>query len=169
MRSFDQRNYVLFDLDGTVSNSKEGIFGGVIYTMNRLHLPIPGDDVLIQFIGPSIGATFKKLFGFTQEQADEATAIYREYYGAKGYLQCSLYPGMKELLDKLHAQGKKVALATKKPQDYTDRIMVRFRLDTVFDVVEGSSLDDKSEYKGYVLEKVIARFGACLLYTSRCV
>ena len=59
MLDFNKRGYVMFDLDGTVSDSKQGIFGGVIYAMNRLHMEIPGEDVLRKFIGPSIGATFR--------------------------------------------------------------------------------------------------------------
>ena len=81
MIPFSERKYVMLDLDGTVIDSKEGIFNGLYYCMDKIGLAPPDENILQQFIGPSVGATFIRLYHFTNEQADEALRYYREYYG----------------------------------------------------------------------------------------
>lgn len=159
MIPFDQRSYILFDLDGTVIDSQEGIFNSLHYAFSKLGMDTPGEDILSQFIGPSIGATFIRLFGFSKEQADEGVRIYREYYRAKGLLECSAYPGIAELLDALHAQGKHTALATKKPGMFAIEILKALDLYHRFDTIQGASPEDSSEHKGYVVETALRELG----------
>lgn len=159
MIPFDQRNYVLFDLDGTVIDSKEGIFNSLRYAFDRIGMETPGEEVLTEFIGPSIGATFMRLFGFSQEQADESVRIYREYYSVTGLLECTAYAGIAELLDALRAQGKHTALATKKPEMFAREILEHLDLARRFDVIRGALPEDSSEYKGYVVEAALRELG----------
>lgn len=160
MRSFCEREYVMLDLDGTVIDSKEGIFNGLYYCMDKIGMTPPDESILQQFIGPSVIATFIRLYHFTEEQADEACRYYREYYSVKGLTECRLYTGIPELLKRLREQGKKVGLATKKPEVYARKILDNLNVSSLFDVIGGSEPGDRSEYKGYVLEKVMKGLGA---------
>ncbi len=159
MLPFHQRTLFLFDLDGTVIDSKDGIFGGIRYTMERLKMGEMPESIMRQFIGPSIGASFRRHYQFTLEQAEQAVSIYREYYGVQGLLECRLYDGIRELALRLKAQGKKVALATKKPEMYAKKIMDNLHMTEIFDGIHGSDPDDHIEDKGYVLLRAIEKQG----------
>ncbi|MDD6888600.1 MAG: HAD hydrolase-like protein, partial [bacterium] len=92
---------VIFDLDGTLSDSSEGIMKGVRYAMERFGVTDIPEATLRRFIGPPLYDTFSQIFGLTSEQADHAVALYREYYLPKGMYENRLYPGIKELLERL--------------------------------------------------------------------
>lgn len=151
-----EKNVILFDLDGTVIDSKQGIFNALYYTFDKLGMP--RGEKLDRFIGPSIGASFMKIYGFNVEQAHNAVAIYREYYSTKGILECSLYDGIIELVLALKKDGKRVGIATKKPAEFTLSILKNLKVDQHFDAICGSDLSETHDSKAHIIKK-----GALLL------
>jgi len=152
-------NFILFDLDGTLTDPGEGIINSLQYSLDRYG--IKGDrEILKQFIGPPLMDSFQKYFDFDEEKAQEAIAIYREYFAEKGVFENEIYPGIPELLKTLKDQGKELAVATTKPTVFAHQVLKYFSIDSYFkeELVIGSFLDgtrtDKSEIIGTVLELV---------------
>ncbi len=150
---------ILFDLDGTLTDPGEGITNSVEYALNKYGISVENKKDLYKFIGPPLIESFKEFYGFTQEQAVEAVAYYREYYVQRGINENKLYDGIKELLCALKASGKKIALATSKPEEFAHRVLQSFDIDKYFDFVGGASMDEttrstKEQVLEYVLENV---------------
>ena len=137
------RNYdvILFDLDGTLTDSAPGILNSVRYACRKLGLPIPGEETLRRFLGPPLIASFRELMGLDAADADRAVSV---------------YPGVPALLADLKAAGKTVILATSKPEAFARRIMEHFDLARYCDFICGATLDetrtDKAEVIAYALE-----------------
>ena len=108
--------YVLFDLDGTITDPKEGITKSVQYALGRFGIEVEDLDVLCPFIGPPLFKSFEDFYGFSHEQAMKAVDEYRVYYRDRGIFECEIYDGIKELVSGLHEKGIKVILATSKPE-----------------------------------------------------
>lgn len=159
MIDFTHHRYVMLDLDGTLLDSQEGIFNSVCYAMDRLGLERPDAQTLRRFIGPSLAVTFREVVGLAPDTADQAVAFYREFYGTVGILQCALYPGMEDLLARLVSQGKRLALATKKPEIFARRILENMGIEQFFTAVSGSSLQEKSNDKGHILQAAMDGMG----------
>ena len=108
------RNYdvILFDLDGTLTDSAPGILNSVRYACRKLGLPIPGEETLRRFLGPPLIASFRELMGLDAADADRAVSAFREYFPTKGLFENEVYPGVPALLADLKAAGKTVILAT---------------------------------------------------------
>lgn len=152
-----KHDFILFDLDGTLTDPGEGIINSLQYSLN--HYGIKGDpEILKQFIGPPLIDSFKKYFDFDEEKAKEAISIYREYFAEKGVLENEIYPGIPELLKALQDQGKEFAIATTKPTVFALQVLEHFSIHTFFkeELVIGSFLDgtrtDKAEIISTVLE-----------------
>ena len=119
-------NYILFDLDGTVADSAEGVINSVYYALCNMDIEVSDKASLKKFIGPPLSSSFKEFYGFNNEQIDKGTKLYREYYTNKGINEAKIYDGIKNLLCKLKAHGKKVILATSKPEVFAARIIENF-------------------------------------------
>lgn len=158
MLSFAQRSYLLFDFDGTVIDSREGIFESLRYVFDTMGMPVPAEDLLTQFIGPPLGPTFARLIGFTQPQVDEAIRLYQEHYSSQGLMKCTPYPGIPELLRALRAMGRHTALATQKPDFFARKIIRQLGMDDCFDRVLGASGDDHTEQKAEIIRSVLEGF-----------
>ena len=117
------RNYdvILFDLDGTLTDSAPGILNSVRYACRKLGLPIPGEETLRRFLGPPLIASFRELMGLDAADADRAVSAFREYFPTKGLFENEVYPGVPALLADLKAAGKTVILATSKPEAFAYR------------------------------------------------
>lgn len=146
---------ILFDLDGTLIDSKEGVFRSLNYAFTKLGIKTQPESVLEKFIGPSLASVFCGEFSFSEEKTEEAVAYYREYYQQEGYLIGTLYQGIGQLLLDLKNQGKKIALATKKPEVFARKILKVFGIDSYFDVIKGSDLTDKSAHKAHILKNAM--------------
>ena len=127
-----QYKYLLFDLDGTITDSESGITRCVEYALNHFGIQVNDLRELSPFIGPPLMDSFKDFYNFTDEQATIAVAKYRERYAVKGILENELYPGIKELLAQVRQNGKTVILATSKPEIFARRILDYFELSSYF-------------------------------------
>ena len=149
--------YILFDLDGTLVDSKEGIFNCIRYALDTMGVPVPEESILNCFIGPPLSWSFSTYFGMDDAQAARAVDAYREYYRAGGMLENSVYDGVTELLQKLNEAGVVCVVATSKPHIFANRILQHFSLDGYFSFVAGPELDgtrgEKSEVIAYALEQ----------------
>lgn len=150
-------DYILFDLDGTITDSSEGIINCVIYALEAAGTAVPERSRLFRFIGPPLVEGFQEIAGMTKEEAVQATAKYRERYGVIGLFENKLYEGIEQLLKELKSQGKVIALATSKPETYSIRILQHFHLMKYFDVVVGSTLEGKRNHKKDVITEVFQR------------
>lgn len=145
-------NYVLFDLDGTLTDPAIGITNSLMHALNKFGISVNDRQDLNKYIGPPLRETFTKYFGFTIEGAEEAIEAYREYFGDKGLYENEVYPGVNEFLAKLNSEGKKVILATSKPIYYATKILEHFDLLKYFDFVAGSNMDGTRSNKCEVIQ-----------------
>ena len=150
-------DYLFFDLDGTLTDPALGITNSFIHAIKYFGLEVPSYETLCSFIGPPLPDTFKTQFNFSEEKAAEGVKKYREYFAEKGLLENSVYPGIPELLTKLKAAGKKLVVATSKPEEYSVRIIEHFGLAKYFENVCGSLMDESRSKKDEVIEYAIER------------
>ena len=129
--------YILFDLDGTVTNPEEGITKSFAYALEYMGIHVEDRTELRKVIGPPLLQSFDEFYHFTKEQALEATAKYRERYQDMGWAENEVYPGMEETLKTLWEQGAKLILATSKPERFAVRIMEHFGLSKYFTMLCG--------------------------------
>ena len=148
-------DYILFDLDGTLTDPKQGITGCVQYALHKMGIEEPDADKLTPFIGPPLLDSFHEFYGFNEEQGWQATEYYRERFRVTGWCENEVYPGMERLLADLKASGKKLAVASSKPQEFVEQILVHFGLRPCFDVVVGSGMDGTRTKKEDVVEEAL--------------
>ena len=151
-------NVLLWDLDGTLTDPKDGIARSVQYALNQLNYPIPEADDLDWVIGPPLKESFKTLLQSEDEGLlNRAVLSYRERFQELGLYENNVYPGIPELLFKLKKAGCKNLLATSKPRVFAERILQHFLLDEYFEVIMGSELNgqfvEKEALIGEVLKK----------------
>ena len=148
----------LFDLDGTLTDSAEGIIRSARYALEQMKWEIPSDEVLARFLGPPLIVSFQEQCGMNKEQAAEATRIFRVRYTDTGLFENRPYDGIIEMLERLKKAGIRLATATSKPEDYAVRILTKFGLIDYFDFIGAATFDesrhDKIAVLGYTLDKL---------------
>lgn len=149
--------YVLFDLDGTLTDPKEGICKSVQYALHRMNIEEPDLDKLEPFIGPPLEDSFMDFYKMSKAEAAKAISHYRERFSAIGLFENTVYPGIPELLAGLKEAGIILAVASSKPEVFVKRILKHFHLDEYFDVVVGSELDGRRGRKEEVVEEALAQ------------
>lgn len=163
--------YILFDLDGTLIRSHKGIFSCIRHTLSQMGCPEPTEDVLRKCVGPTLVYSFSHFFGMSQADAEKATAIYREQYSKTGVYENEPFDGAYEVLKDLKDYGYVLALATSKPQVFSDFITDRFGLSEHLSVRVGCGLDGSLPTKASVIAEAIKRLGAekedCLMVGDR--
>ncbi len=142
---------ILFDLDGTLTDPCEGITNSIAYALKKYDIEVNDKKELYKFIGPPLKDSFMKYYGFCETEADRAIAFYREYFRDKGIYENRVYEGVVDMLEKLYADGKKIVLATSKPEEFAVRILEHFDLKKFFSVVAGASMDSSRSKKGDVI------------------
>ena len=145
---------ILFDLDGTIINSEEGITKCVQYALHCFGIEEPDRKKLLCFIGPPLDPVFREKYGFDEKKAWEAVEKYRERFDVKGIFECELYDGIEEAIRKLKEEGYVIALASSKPETACKRILEHFSLTSYFDMIVGSTLDGSISTKQEVLEEL---------------
>lgn len=151
-------NYILFDFDGTVFDTVEGITKSVQYALRKFGIEAELSQ-LICFAGPPLVDMFQEKFGLSYEQAQQAVVWFRERYQPIGLYESRPFAGMKELLEKLRSAGKKTAIATIKYQPMAEKLLERSGMDGLFDVVCGSPAE-RSLTKKELVEKAMELLGA---------
>ena len=148
-------DYILFDLDGTLTDPKEGITRSVQYALEYYGISEPNLEKLEPFIGPPLKESFIDYYGFSNEQATEAVEKYRERFSTTGIYENIIYPGTRELLQKLKKSGKHLAVASSKPTVFVTKILAYFQIEEYFDVVMGSELDGTRSKKEDVVKDTL--------------
>ena len=158
----DIKNYhtVAFDLDGTLTDPKRGLVSAFAYALKKHNIDFGEVSSLTKFIGPPLKESFKSEYSLTEEEATSALALFREYFGVYGWWDNELYDGVTELLADLKRAGKKIVLATSKPDIYSKRILKLFGIAEYFDFSEGASFDSSRERKCDVLDYALSAVGA---------
>ena len=149
---------VLFDMDGTLIDSSEGIINCVLYTLDKFGLKEDNPDRIRNFIGPPLVKSFIRQYGFSEEDAKKAVDTYRERYHPIGIFECSLYDGVKECILELKQRGYRIGMASSKPEVSCRRILEHFDILDLFDDVVGATLDGKIDTKEEVLKEVLRRW-----------
>lgn len=149
---------ILFDLDGTLTDSGEGIINCAILALQHFSLPIPDRETLRVFVGPPLHETFIK-FGVPADKADEAVAVYRSRYVPIGMFENAPYEGIRELLATLKEQGHTLYVATSKPEWMAEEILKKFELDGYFDRICGATMDTSRTEKSQVIAYLLGLTG----------
>ncbi len=149
--------YILMDLDGTITNPKQGITKSIQYALRALDINVEDLDTLTKHIGPPLKDGFIEYYGFNNEDAELAVNKYREYFNQSGIFDNEVYEGMVHLLSSWKAAGKSIYVATSKPEPLAKRILEHFKLGGYFTDICGATFDDrrsrKEEVIRYALEK----------------
>lgn len=149
---------ILFDLDGTLTDSGEGIINCASLALKAFGLPVPDRDTMRVFVGPPLHETFVK-FGVPAEKADEAVAVYRSRYIPIGKYENTPYPGIRELLEQLRSDGHKLYVATSKPEEMSVDILEHFDLAKYFTCICGATMDRSRSTKEAVIAYLLNRCG----------
>lgn len=149
--------YYFFDLDGTLVDSEKGIVNSIKYVLEKYQIRDYDMETLRKFIGPPLGESFQKYFGFQREETAKLIEGYREYYTAGGMYEAEVYDGIEELLKSLKEEGKTLAVATSKPESFARQILERFGLAPYFDCIVGASMDESRVKKDEVLADALSR------------
>lgn len=151
--------YIFFDLDGTLTDSKEGIINSIKYALDCFGEPLPDEKTLQKFLGPPLVDSFQKFCGLSRDRAELALVKYRERFSDTGIFENKVYDGIYDLLRALVNGGRVPVLATSKPRVYAERIMTKFRLRPFFKLLCGSELDGTRNAKNEVIEYAIEKSG----------
>ena len=150
---------ILFDLDGTLTDSKDGIINSVLNALNHFGIQAERDH-LLPFVGPPLHESFRDYYGFGPEQIRTGTEKFREYFSEKGWLENALYPGIEDFLKELKAAGKTLAVATSKPEQFAKRILEHFGLAQYFDHICGAPMNEQQgARKAKVIKNVLSYYG----------
>ena len=148
--------YILFDLDGTLSDPGIGITNSVMYALKRYGIEVSNRRELYKFIGPPLLDSFENYYGFSKEESKTAVEYYREYYRDKGIFENFIYDGFEDLLKILKGNSKTLIVATSKPEVFAKQILEHFDIAKYFTYIAGSNLDGtrvkKDEVIKYALE-----------------
>ena len=148
---------IFFDLDRTLTDSKEGIVKCLHYSMNKLGRPLPDTFEVNDFIGPSLRVTFKKLLGSDDEVLiEKAVAIYQERFSTVGLFENKVYPGIPALLSSLHKKSFEMSVVTSKAKIYADRIIEHFHLSPFLSDIYGSELGGRLDNKANLVEFILS-------------
>ena len=148
----------LFDLDGTLTDSGEGIINCTALALEKLGLPVPDREALRVVVGPPLRDSFLR-FGVKPEDVEEAIAIYRSRYVPIGMFENTPYPGIKALLSALKLQGHRLIVATAKPESMAVPILEKFELAPYFELICGATMDHTRDSKDKVIAYVMEKLG----------
>lgn len=149
---------VLWDLDGTLTDSQEGILRCTQYALKACGIEESDPQKLIRFIGPPLAYSFATFYQMQEPMVSFAVEKYRERYGTVGWKENRLYPGITDCLKALKAADYQIAMATAKPEFYAKKIVAFFELTPYFDAVIGSSMEHSDASKAYLMQRAMQQF-----------
>ncbi len=144
-------NTVLFDLDGTLTDPVIGITNSVMYALEKFGIKVNDRRELYCFIGPPLTDSFERYYGLSKEDSLDALKYYREYFSVTGLYENEIYSGTVKMLETLKSEGKRLILATSKPEKYAIEILKHFKIYGYFDFIAGATMDEKRNKKGDVI------------------
>ena len=160
---------VLFDLDGTLTKSEEGITRSALYAAEQMGFTGFTKEQFMAFIGPPLYASFQKVCGMTPEQAEEAIVIYRSRFSTIGWAENEVYPGIAQLMRSLKKNGVKIAIATAKPQAFAEKIAKKFGFAPYLEAIVGPDFGNKHESKAAIVKKAMDLLGGVpVMVGDRC-
>ena len=160
-------NTILFDLDGTLTDPAEGITKAVEAALNHYSIAVEDRSTLHKFIGPPLDESFPEFYGFDAARTAEATEVFRAYFDRQGWRENIPYPGVEDMLRDLRAAGKRLLVATSKPEVFALRIMEHFGLARYFDHICGAPMDNQEgAKKAAVIRDALRRAGVEDLSTA---
>ncbi len=151
--------YLFFDLDGTLTDPREGITRCVQYALHSLGIEEPDPERLVPFIGPPLKDSFMEFYQVKEEDVPFAVKKYRERFEEKGMLENAVYPGVAGMLEALKKQGRILAVASSKPEPYVKKILEHFGILSYFNEVVGATMDAARTEKRQVIEEALHRLG----------
>lgn len=149
---------IFFDLDGTLTDSGEGIINCATLALNHYGIPVPSREEMRVFVGPPLDQTFVR-FGVPQEKAQEAIEIFRSRYNTVGKFENFPYPGIRQMLEKLQSDGYRLFVATSKPEILANEVLAHFDLARYFEMVCGATLDSSRIHKADVITYLLQQAG----------
>ena len=150
---------ILIDLDGTVIDSGPGIMESVQYALEKMGYEAADPETLRKFVGPSLIDSFTHLYSMSREDAEKATAYYREVYSTGNIFHFDIYEGIEHCLQELKKAGKRLILVTSKPHVFAERILAKSKLERYFEYQTGPELSDDSSQKVRLIEKAVLECG----------
>ena len=150
---------ILFDLDGTLTDSGPGITNSVAYALKKWDITENDINILKKFVGPPLDASFTKYYGFSKEKCLQAIQYYREYYLAKGIYENRVYDGIEGLLKWIRDTGRRAIVATSKPEPSAIHVLEYFHIDSYFDIIAGATMDGSRVEKSDVIRYALDRAG----------
>ena len=152
------KQYILFDLDGTLTDPALGITNSIMHAIKKMNLEPQKREDLYVFIGPPLHESFMNFFHLSSQEADLAVENYREYFSVTGLFENDPYPHINEVLADLKNKGYQIALATSKPEIYAKQILEKFDMVQYFDIIKGSKLNDRTENKTRIMKEAMDCF-----------
>ena len=152
-------NYYLFDFDGTLCDTTPGIFNSVIYSLECFGIKETDMEKLNFFVGPPLFESYKTLYGVSDSDADWLIEKYRERYRIKAAEESTLYKGIPELLRQLKKKGKKIAVASSKPQFFVEEISKHWGIYEYYDFISAETFENKHSSKKELIEACLDFFG----------
>lgn len=149
---------IFFDLDGTLTDSGEGIINCATLALEHFGLPIPTREEMRVFVGPPLDKTFMQ-FGVPAEKTQEAIDVFRSRYLVVGKFENTPYPGIHQLLERLKTQGHRLFVATSKPEVTALEVLEKFKLTDYFEMICGATMDGSRVHKADVIAYLLNKIG----------
>lgn len=153
-------SFIIFDFDGTIADTRRGVFDSIIYALTSYGYEVPDEKVLNSFLGPPLYESFQKTTGCSDEMAQTLTAKYRELYTDNAMYRLTLFEGVREMLEEMKEKGIKMAIASSKPEKFFSKLLEHLGITESFDVVCGASLGDIHNTKKAIIARAMEKLGA---------
>lgn len=151
---------IIFDVDGTLLDTSEGLLASTIYMIDQLGYEMPDEQVLLSFVGPRIQDSVERVFGLQGEKLQEAVSIFRNHYKEKEVLHARPYDGIYDVLSVLKERGVHIAVATNKRQDFTDELMTKYNFSSYMEGIYGTDMAGRLS-KTDLINRCLKRFPDC--------
>lgn len=151
--------YLLFDLDGTLTDSGPGIMNAASYALKQFGIEETAPEKLRRFVGPPLHDSFSRFYGMSEADMKEAVRLFRVYYRPIGIFENTPYPGIRDFLLELRKRGKKLAVATSKPMEMAERVLRHFDLYDCFDVHCAGTEDESRNQKWQIVSDALTQLG----------